>query len=113
MDKLITPLVCDCVQVVQIPRIREFVQIYEGSRIPFDPLQDEIGSDKTCSTSDQDRVFHIVEVAQGCNNKGPFATLRPRERMSIVNKKDGIHPVLLLVHSILSDLKRIVHLHAV
>jgi hypothetical protein len=33
--------------------------------------------------------------------------------MSIVNKKDGIHPVLLLVHSILSDLKRIVHLHAV
>jgi hypothetical protein len=24
-----------------------------------------------------------------------------RERTSIVNKKDGIHPVLLLVHSVL------------
>jgi hypothetical protein len=50
-------------QVAQIPRVGEFVQIHDGSRIPLHPLQDEIGSDKTCATSDEDRVFHIVEVA--------------------------------------------------
>jgi hypothetical protein len=63
MHKLMPPLVCEGFQVAQIPRIGEFVQVHNGSRIPFHPLQDEIGSDKTCPTCDEDRVFHIVEVA--------------------------------------------------
>jgi hypothetical protein len=60
-------------------------------------LQDEIGTDKTCPTSDEDRVFHIVEVlwiTRRDRSPAPDAS-----EPSIVNKKDGI-PRPLLEHSV-------------
>src|ERR1700692_4139298 len=64
MCKVVARIVCDSFQVAHVPRVRQFVQIHDGSRIPLHPLQDEIRSDKARSTSDEDRVFHIVEVVE-------------------------------------------------
>jgi hypothetical protein len=74
MHELIPPLVCNAFQIAQIARVCELVQINDGGLIPFHPLQDEIGSDKTCSPRDEDRVFHIVEFDLEFNRTRPLAT---------------------------------------
>src|SRR5271165_744069 len=73
MHKLKPRALRNCSQVVQIPRVGEFVQVHDGGRIPLHPLQNEIGSDKTSSASNEDRVFHIVELSR-FNRMRPWPT---------------------------------------
>jgi len=56
-------------------------------------MQDEVRSDETRATSDQNRIFHIVEVAL-IQPHGTAGRPLPANEHPIVNKKDGIHPVL-------------------
>src|ERR1700683_142274 len=58
MDKLVLALGCYSRQVAQISRVRKFVQIHNGNRIPLERLQNEIRPDKACATGDDDRIFH-------------------------------------------------------
>ena len=62
--KLVSLIVRNRCQVVKISGIRELVEIYDGSRIALHPPQNEIGSDESCSASDEDRVFHEEKYRQ-------------------------------------------------
>src|ERR1700688_4593257 len=55
MDKLVSLIVRNG---------RQVVEIYDGGRIALHPPQNEIGSDESCSASDEDRVFHEEKYCQ-------------------------------------------------
>ena len=83
VHKLVPPLVCNGFQVAQIPRVGELVQVDNRSRIPFHPLQDEVRSDKTCPTSDEDRVFHISGTCLEFNSTDRSPHLCPRTNIQL------------------------------
>jgi hypothetical protein len=61
--------------------------------ILFHPLQNEIGPDESGSASDEDRIFHDEKYRWGAIHSAPWCADSESEP-SIVNKKDGNHPVL-------------------
>jgi hypothetical protein len=92
-NELIPGIRCDALQIVQVPRIRQFVQIYDRGRFVPHPVQDKVRPDEACPAGDKNGVSHSEsDLLQGRRRTlGPW-----QDKNMIVIKKDGVGPPPLL-----------------
>lgn len=58
LHKLVPPVIRNGCQIVNVSSVREFVQVDDRRRFPLHPPQNEVGSDKTGSAGDENRILH-------------------------------------------------------
>jgi hypothetical protein len=76
------------IEIVQVPRIGEFVEIDNGSFSVLHPLQDEVRPDESRAAGDENSISHSKCRCM----QGPELLLLLQDRTLIVIKKDGLDP---------------------
>ncbi len=79
VNEFISPVRRDALQIMQVPRVRQLIQIHDGCRFVLHPLQDEVGPDEPRAPGHQNMILHAkfgrfrTVAPQNCGLRSPLA----------------------------------------
>jgi hypothetical protein len=65
VNKLIPPVGCDLLQIAQVPRVGQLIEIDDRRRLIPHPLQNEVGPDKPRPPGHQNMILHGTAAPPG------------------------------------------------